>query len=168
MNQRGDHSIESIDGRLRAEFRWQHDRFSQRLILDGIECGTSHEGDADESWPPSPPIQQLSIETIDGQQAALAVGAAGSGHWSLSAVADPQHPSAIRFELACRCKQAADFLGSSYETNLSLVVEPTDGEVDYGDPNDEPGQPSTRRVVIRPTTNASGTSRWSYRIEPAP
>jgi hypothetical protein len=157
--------VESIDGRLRIEFHWIDDRYQQRVRLDGVEVGFSLEGDANQPWPPSPPIQQLSIETIDGRPTALAVGGAGRGHWSLSGTPELGQPSAIRFELACRCGESTAFLGSTYRLAEALVVEPTDGEVDVGEAEAEPGQPIHRRVVIRPITSIT-TSRWSYRIEP--
>ena len=71
---------------------------------------------SDEDWPASPPIQQLSLETIAGMPALLGVGQAGKSHWSISVETLTQARSqpAIRFDLACRCPAPPDWLGSSY------------------------------------------------------
>ncbi|MEE2937718.1 MAG: hypothetical protein VYA84_17135 [Planctomycetota bacterium] len=158
-------SIQSLDGRFRIDFRWEQDRYRQYLCLNDVLVGSSLEGDSDEAWPPSPPIQQLSIETINDQPTALAVGAAGRGHWSLSGEPDPNCHSAIQFELACRSQEATQFLGSTYELAASLHVEPIDGEVDLVDrqSNDDPA--ARQQITIRPIS-IDTTCRWRYRIEP--
>ena len=66
-------SIESTDGLLRIEFRWLEDRYVQHLSLRGRDVGLSLEGGSSDAWPPSPPIQQLSVESINEQPTALAV-----------------------------------------------------------------------------------------------
>ncbi|MDG2219898.1 MAG: hypothetical protein P8L85_00860 [Rubripirellula sp.] len=159
-------SIQSLDGRLRIEFRWEQDRYRQYLSLNGVPVGNSLEGDSDEAWPLSPPIQQLSIETINDQPTALAVGAAGRGHWSLSGEPDPNCHSAIQFELACRSQESAHFLGSTYELAAALRVEPVDGEVELADRQSGDEAAKQEQITIRPTA-AETTCRWRYRIQPA-
>jgi len=65
------------------------DRFGHVIALaEGdarIELLRSVEGDHTHSWPPSPPLQEVHLEQRgDGASIALAVGKAGSSHWSLS------------------------------------------------------------------------------------
>ena len=75
-------TLETSNGRLRVAFHWQRDRFVQQLFVDSVEAGNSIEGDAQFAWPSSPPLQQLSLEEINGSKVILGVGAAGQGHWS--------------------------------------------------------------------------------------
>jgi hypothetical protein len=150
--------LATSDGRLRVEFHWQRDRFIQQLFVDSAEAGNSIEGDAQESWPSSPPIQQLSLEDINGSSVILGVGAAGRGHWSISVEIDRQSDGAdaIKFELACRSKeQQPPFLGSSYRLADSIVLRPTDGTSQFRD----------GRAVASPVDLDSQTHRWAYLLQ---
>jgi len=79
----------------------------------------SLEGDELDAWPTSPPLQQLSFERRpDGSTVALAIGMAGTSHWSLSVEVDP-HSLATEFDVACRCVQRPEALGSRYKVTGS-------------------------------------------------
>jgi hypothetical protein len=162
--------IASEDGRLCVEFSWQGDRFAQRILLDGREVARSVEGDASQAWPPSPPLQQLSRELIQGVETILAVGAAGQTHFSLSAAIAPiggETPS-VRFDWASRCKAGSGLVQSTYRINDSIAVEVDQGEVQFGSAEGNPW----RQVTIRPQSSDSqapgktmtSTWRWSYRV----
>ena len=100
------------DGKCLVRFAWESDRFAHQVLVDGKVMASSMEGDANSAWPPSPPIQQLSLENIEQQDVILGVGAAGRGHWSICAKFESARQ--IKFELACRTKDEPEFLGSSY------------------------------------------------------
>lgn len=151
--------IAARDGRLRVEFHFQCDRFIQQLFVDSLRVGTSIEGDPEETWPSSPPLQQLSLEEIDGSKAILGVGAAGKGHWSISVESDVpgQGPDGIRFDLACQSGERPAFLGSSYHLSDAVVLTPSVGKCEtQGD-----------RVLISPIDLDATTHRWSYLLKPA-
>ena len=104
---------------LRLSFERRNDRYGHRVetLHDGRVSTwlASIEGEPDDDWPPSPPLQQLSIETLpDGVTAALLVGMAGKSHWSLSAHGDPQQ-GGFWFDAACRVRHVPQRLGASYE-----------------------------------------------------
>jgi hypothetical protein len=147
-------ALATSDGRLRLEFHWQRDRFMQQLFVDSVEAGNSIEGDAEDSWPSSPPLQQLSLEDIKGSSVILGVGAAGQGHWSISVEIDSQSDGtdAIKFELACWSKQQPPFLGSSYRLADSIALTPADGASQLRD----------GRIIVSPVDLDSQTRRWSY------
>jgi hypothetical protein len=74
----------------------------------------SQEGTDQESWPSSPPLQQLIVEPREaGREVALLIGMAGSSHWSLSIDVD-RVAGLIVFETACRCSSRPVELGSRY------------------------------------------------------
>jgi len=147
--------VVSSDGRLVAEFVWNDDRFSHELSVDGKVVAHSVEGDAESDWPPSPPIQQLSMETIKGLEMALGLGAAGRSHWSISAGPCQENPSAIRFDLACRSKEKPEFLGSGYEFKSPLEMQVIDGRSD-----------GPVRITAIPSDGP--TTQWSYRLSASP
>ncbi len=108
-------SIQTANQRLTVEFTWKADRYVHRITSNaGCEI-TSVDGTPEDLWPASPPIQQLSLESIAGQPVLLGVGAAGSGHWSISvsSVVDGED-EALKFELACRSREAPGQLASTY------------------------------------------------------
>ena len=118
------------------------DRFGHRIeFVDGNETVTlleSIEGTSDDAWPASPPIQEVHVEDRDGgMQVALAVGRAGSGHWSLSCHIDAAAEQVV-FDVACRFRAAPPAelpapgqpggLGSAYRCLLPLSQQ-ADGNV---------------------------------------
>jgi hypothetical protein len=114
------------DGRgLRVVFQRQTDRCAHRIeIIDGARSFcllTSVEGTSDQPWPPSPPLQQLSIEELSpGNRVALLLGMAGKSHWSASVECDPASLSLL-FDVACRVQQPPLRLGSCYRTEVPLA-----------------------------------------------
>lgn len=93
------------------------DRYAHRLELH-TSRGTemllvSHEGNAQQAWPPSPPLQQVTRHESPGTQpCVLSLGMAGKSHWSLSV--EQNAPGALVFDAACRAQTPPDWLGSSY------------------------------------------------------
>src|ERR1044072_2775417 len=67
---------------LSIEFLWLSDRFQQVISIvaaDGQrqQLLESIEGSSDDAWPPSPPLQSLTIEDRPASRVALLVGMAG-------------------------------------------------------------------------------------------
>ena len=151
-------ALATNDGRLRIEFHWQQDRFIQQLFVDSVQAGNSVEGDAEECWPSSPPVQQLSLEEINESSVILGVGAAGRGHWSISVEIDRSsaEADAIKFDLACRCKDPPPFLGSTYLLADSIALVTTNGTTQVRD----------GLTVTCPDGLDSGTHRWTYILRP--
>jgi hypothetical protein len=117
--------------KLRVEFFKSGDRYAHRLSAvvadDGgretvVPLAESVEGDNDDPWPPSPPLQSLSIEELaDGRTAALLVGMAGRSHWSASVEVAPGLGSP-KFQLACRFTTVPDRLGSTYRIAPDVLM----------------------------------------------
>jgi hypothetical protein len=180
-------SLSSADGLHRLEFQWQSDRFTHRVLLDHRVVAQSVEGNSQSPWPASPPIQQLSLESIDGKPTALGVGAAGRSYWSFSAqfTSMSEGTPAIRFDVAARLPRAETIcaeteLRSTYRLSNPLELQPIDlvpidGERIDGERIDGPSpSPDWRCLAIRPhaLSNAKAPTRdsakspitvcWSY------
>jgi len=157
---------------LQLDFRRVGDRFVQsirRLGSDGA-CLAAWDGvqkPEAELWPASPPIQELSLESIDGREVLLGVGRAGKCHWSVSIeTVEIELAAAFRFDIACRCPESPQWLGSTYQPSSdaaapassafkALALEDTAVSVDG---------PQFR---IEPTVTPRswpGTVRWRYAI----
>src|SRR5437773_7625601 len=115
-------AIDAVDysgASLRVEFTWRGDRYGHVISLMNATGQTmllfeSIEGAHDDDWPPSPPLQSLSIEKLaDGRSAALLVGMAGRSHWSAS-IETTVGALVLVFDVACRHSQAPKWLGSRY------------------------------------------------------
>ena len=91
------------DGIAFVDFQWMQDRFVHSVRIESFETKTLAENEST-PWPQSPPMQQLSIEMIDGRNVALGVGCAGKSHWSLSV--EPVE-NGFRFDWACKTKADA-------------------------------------------------------------
>lgn len=157
--------VASNDRRLEIRFVWHHDRYLHRIYFDNRLAGYSVEGDSTEIWPPSPPLQQLSLTLVDDRAAVLGMGSAGRSHWSLSAVPCSDQPGAIRFELACRCAGQPEFVGSTYhlEDQVRIAADPDSVRVDREGQVSITAKPSP--AGTRPAAASSaGTRQWSYRI----
>lgn len=125
---------------LRVRFYRDGDRF--RHVVDMIVNGQampfleSVEGDAAHHWPPSPPFQDLQVCVLDnGKQIIFLTGRGGSSHWSASVEvsegietnfrksefsalleqrSEVHAPQYLQFDVACRAKEAGEFVGSTY------------------------------------------------------
>jgi hypothetical protein len=120
----------------------------------------SVEGTRADDWPPSPPLQSLRIEELDGERrVALLVGMAGRSHWSAS-VEPVVGEAAVVFDVACRHPPGAQGLGSRYRrlpaAAEKLVVQPEMGQLVA----DEVG------IAIEPAAEAvlSATTRWKFTL----
>ncbi|MEK6246783.1 MAG: hypothetical protein N2C12_01305, partial [Planctomycetales bacterium] len=85
----------------------------------------SMEGSGDQSWPPSPPLQSLDIQSQGDRETALLLGMAGSGHWSVAVELDTRNER-LSVDIACRIKnlqveQSGPDMRSSYRTMLQPV-----------------------------------------------
>jgi hypothetical protein len=107
-----------IEGGLwRVRFVRQHDRYGH--LIDVRVAGhyqavlESIEGTADDSWPASPPLQDVHREERTGGVVALLVGKAGRSHWSLSIELNIAAGSMV-FDAACRVSEQPAGLGSTY------------------------------------------------------
>lgn len=158
---------------LQLDFRRVGDRFVQsirRIGSDGkyLAAWDGVQQPEAELWPASPPIQELSLETIDGRDVLLGVGRAGKCHWSVSIeTVEIESAAAFRFDIACRCPEPPQWLGSTYqpspETDESaglralkvLAQEDTAVAIDGS------------QIRIEPTAKPRswpGTVRWRYAI----
>jgi hypothetical protein len=168
---------------LRVAFSFVAGRFRQTVQLHSSsgELLESWEDDtvsSDEDWPASPPIQQLSLESINNRPTLLGVGQAGKSHWSISVEAieraAAETDAAIRFDLACRTQATPDWLGSTYlktsnqgddRTALKLEADASiPGQTIEGlkiiCPTESIGPPSSSRA------SSKKTFRWCYLICP--
>jgi hypothetical protein len=152
-------AINSAGDGLRLTYFWRVDRYAHRI--ERIEAGLtiplleSIEGTELDRWPPSPPLQQLSVETLpDGRAVALLVGMAGSSHWSLTAEPIANEISLL-FDVACRAKENGAVLGSAYR---SLVRHELSGEAVLLHRPGGIGKPAG--VEILPVPDSPATTRW--------
>ena len=104
-------------GGLRVEFLWLGDRYGHRIEAASGAVLVSEEGAPEDSWPPSPPLQSLHLETREHVQIAYLVGMAGSGHWSASIEADTDIEC-----LALETAAFADLLKRHPEVGTKLLM----------------------------------------------
>jgi hypothetical protein len=90
---------------LVVHFIWCHDRWGHQLEWrhdhESILLATTVEGDDKQEFPPSPPIQDMSVEHRSGGAVALGVGMAGAAMWSFSAEAKNDQ-GVVEFDWACQ------------------------------------------------------------------
>lgn len=167
--------IQTLDpqGRgLRVAFYQQGDRYGH-VVATVVKASTgqevvtpllvSKEGTASESWPPSPPLQSLSIEQRATGAVALLVGMAGSSHWSMSVEAHAESGQ-MKFDVACRAASSTDWLGSIYR----LVDKESLGHVRIRSTLGRLGDGAAEEIVLQPDTSVATKSpsrRWAYVIE---
>ncbi len=108
MVERANDWIERVDADgvgLFVQCNWQLDRYRHLIGIQNngvrIPVLESSEGSPDEAWPPSPPLQQILTQSIDGDPALLAIGMAGAGHWSTSFVLQQKNSLELVIETAC-------------------------------------------------------------------
>lgn len=180
--------IEAIgpdDTGLRATLAWSGDRVIHYVDWvagrQSFRLLESVEGDEQQEWPPSPALQQLTIEQRSARrQVALLVGMAGQSHWSVSIENEPSERR-LTFDVACRIAEPSNQLGSQYRTpaqvNISspdqgaeltvagrrcqLVLESTGrGESDLLEFN----KGLLRIVATQQLTTYPDTLRWKYSL----
>ncbi len=168
---------------LQVEFAWRQDRHVHTISLmvddNSIPVFESVEGSNVDAWPPSPPLQQLSVEELRPSiQVALLVGMAGKSHWSMSVepVADR---AAFVFDVACRSRDAAVQLGSGYLLMADRLSTPGEhaASIDIAGRSllircDRDG-PTAATIkegpqglrIVPASVIPGGTTRWRYTIE---
>lgn len=112
---------------FRVNFVWHRDRYAHTVaVVEGDHITpvlASGEGTEFDDWPPSPALQDLSIEHRgDDQSVALLVGMAGTSHWSLSIDANRTEPTLV-FDVACRVTDQPRQMGSWYRTMIPANTE---------------------------------------------
>jgi hypothetical protein len=110
--------------------------------------------DSEPRWPNCPPLQQLSIESIEGRPVALGVGSAGTSHWSLSV--EPV-AEGFRWDWACRVKETPQWLGTVYQEQSAIELQPEPGSV-------LETAAGTARVRPAELPAHAGTACWCYRV----
>lgn len=159
-------AIEAVgaDGRgLRLELRWHGDRYGHLISriaphLDPEPLLESIEGALPDVWPPSPPFQSLTVQTMpNGATAALLVGMAGRSHWSAS-LETVLNRTELVIDVACRHSDQPLYLGSQYRVlapaTKDFAIRGLDSEVEQ----------QSERLLIQPQvkTVSSSTTRWKY------
>lgn len=93
------------------------DRYEHEICLhvngNRLRLLKSCEGDDQDGSPPSPPIQDISVEKRAQSQVALGVGMAGTSHWSISMEAGNDSGS-IEFDVACTPRSQPPAYRSTY------------------------------------------------------
>jgi hypothetical protein len=170
------------DSHLRVSFHWAVDRYAHTVwACRGKEAAAvlqSVEGQSDEQWPASPPIQQLNCQRRDGKPAALlGVGMAGRSHWSLSVDVARLLP-ALAFDVASRPRGEGGRLASRYRISATsasrvdddtILVEHPLGQIQVQlQPSDGYSTASLslidQELVIEPPPVTAKTARWKYRV----
>lgn len=160
--------IEAVgsDGRvLRVDFVWRGDRYAHTVSMidtDGaiVPLLKSIEGETDDNWPASPPLQTLSVENlIDKGRVALLVGMAGRSHWSAS-IESVHGEAKVVFDLACRHSEAPNRLGSYYLPASPLAPRRLSIESETASVLDASGVIEIAPIVSEPR----GTTRWRFAI----
>lgn len=164
-----DSLVSRIDDHRHLELRFerQGDRHSHVIFL--VEAGRARravqsiEGDNQAAWPPSPPLQQLSMESRASGEVGLLVGMAGRSHWSLSV--ESLAGGEFRFDAAVRLAEDVDsdesrWLGSTYQCLEPHVIElePIEGLLVSDEAN---------VFQAMPKTNQGQQQRWTYVIRVA-
>jgi hypothetical protein len=116
-----------------VDFHRSADRFSHcisaRVNDEWRELFKSHEGQPDDPWPPSPPLQHLTMShRDDNTPIALLLGSAGNSHWSMS-VEPLDDPEGFSFDVACRWGSQPSRLGSEYTLGPDVSTRDTPNSI---------------------------------------
>ena len=176
-------------GALSVRYSKLRDRLSHTIgITDGdtyLPLLGSIEGSEEESWPASPPMQQMVEEcfTPGISPVLLGVGLSGNGHWSTAIESQNNH--LLKFDIACKNSKGSTFFGSQYHVLtqvqpslrpncIELVLEPEKRSLNLIDLRIEfsvsIGQLEfsnvERRIWVSPNSELSSiqTHRWCYEI----
>lgn len=179
-------ACDAAGGGLRLVFDWQGDRYGH--VLEWFQGATtiplleSVEGDASRHWPPSPPLQQGSIQPLTAAKSvAFLLGMAGKSHWSLAVEQGPSDGASLVFDLACRLSRSPDWLGSSYRplcpvrarnaSSAELLVRPdTSVRLTIDSLNEQSSaelrqQDNGLRIdATSESADRGATIRWKYRL----
>ena len=148
--------------RLRVELSWRSDRYRHVLLLVSPDGSTvplleTIEGAAIDTWPPSPPLQTLTIEQFaDGRGVALLLGLAGRSHWSVS-IEPLAGEAKLVFDVACRHATKPVSLGSRYRR----LTPASHTQVQASDNATILDQGEFIEVVPEAVAEV-GTTRWKY------
>jgi len=158
---------------IATSFQFVAGRFRHSISLNhpdgGIVDRWDDEAQSDnDDWPASPPIQQLSLESIHGAPTLLGVGQAGKSHWSISVESSTlDSKPALKFDLACRCRAQPFWLGSTYErSHIMGDKAPILRMINVASLKPIVSETLAISCVCDPAaiTKYPGTFRWSYLI----
>ena len=155
------------NGPLRLRFEKQGDRYAQIIEVSDAHgwspIARSVEGTADQTWPASPPWQELTQEHhATSQQLVFTVGKAGTAHWSGAFSKLPA--GGIRCEIACRTSRTPQLVGTTYRSVLKdlpaqLLIRTTPETQILREP---------REVTLKPASiplQFPATLVWNYMLE---
>lgn len=141
-----------VTGQVKITFTWSNDRFEHEVRNGHIQL-KSIAGEREAPWPDSPPLQQLSLETIDGRDVILGVGCAGTSHWSVSV--EPIDGGFV-FDWACQVKTPPEWLGTSYQADTFPEFRCTSGTT---------REQNSNIVRIRPDRAFEDVTTYQWRYE---
>jgi hypothetical protein len=163
------------NGGIAVEFFRSGDRVAHRVLLKGDLVAESVEGTPFDDWPLSPPFQEVHFEERDPDgRIALLVGMAGRSHWSASVAAEGD---GIRWDIACRVREAPTWLGAAYQIAGALSIAATSATVTTpagsrlqftGDTAWESRDARLQLSVPLPTEKFPQTLVWQYAVRVAP
>jgi hypothetical protein len=167
---------------IRVDFDWRGDRYGHAVsvLVDDAwrELLRSQEGEPDDPWPPSPPLQHLIFsKRQDGATIALLVGSAGSSHWSMS-VEPLGDRKEYLFDVACCGGGQPIRVGSAYFVSVDVRCDNPPSSrwlFEYGAtcsigsiPEDECQcsiAVESRRLLVAPEPfKEKSTARWRYAV----
>ena len=67
-----------------------------------------------QAWPPSPPLQEVVLQSNDRGDFLAGVGRAGKSHWSVI-ITPLTGEAGFEWDFACRVKTHPEWLGSTYQ-----------------------------------------------------
>lgn len=143
-------------GTLELEFYWTGDRFAHRVRVAGSVAAQSVEGDCEISDPPSPPMQELHFQTVNGFETLFGVGGSGRGRYSVVVTAVD---AGFRFEWAVNGHVNVAALGNAYRVDRPLWL-------DFVDVAGASATLAQRQLNIRVEPSGGATRSWSYLIIP--
>lgn len=157
-------------------FEWVDDRYRHAWRLGDMELLSSAEGHSGCTWPSSPPLQQIHLQSFgDGREVVFGVGMSGRGHWSASFTLVPDLRCWI-VELACRSSTKPENLASTYRlTEGWTAASGSSWELPIGDvvARMEPIQPTTTAtresdlLTLQPAMIVDATpstTQWAFRL----
>lgn len=197
-----DTQIELLDSHGNGLFvtcDWDNDRFVHTIgVISNatkIPFLRSREGLPDETWPGSPPLQQVSKQLVDQSPALLGLGMAGKSHYSTSfLLSEPSEKNELQLTVESACsinddvrKNQADEISLSSSYTLFSGIELLPGTSDtmqfrQTDASDLPGlslevlrgtlspnvdtDSDANSLAIAPTDCLQEkTTQWSFRLQ---